>query len=287
MLVTGSTGFVGSHFLSNYKNDYEILTVDLRSTPPDQINLIDVDCILHLAACVHHMHVIPDENYFTINTKLTENLAKHAKKNNVKHFIFMSTAHVYGDVGSFNHTLSYNELTPCNPLHAYAQSKYQAEQILQKLADINFQVSILRPPMIYGHNAKGNLISLARLVSRFSILPFGFSENKRSIVYVENLAYFIHLVAQKHKAGIFLPQDQKPLSILEIVQNLATVQNKKVYLFRLPQFIFSLLFFIKPQIMTRLFGTLELNSSSSDNSLGYQALYSSQEGFRRMLSHKK
>jgi len=291
VLVTGSSGFVGGRFVSDFGSQYEIKTASLRATPISDISLDKIDVVVHCAALVHQMQGASREEYFTANYQLTVALAQKAKQAGVKQFIFLSTAHVYGIYGDIENpqTVLTTE-TPCNPQDPYGESKLAAEKDLQALQTANFIVSIVRPPLVYGEGAKGNLLSLAKLVQRMPWLPFKYDRNRRSIIYVGNLTYFIHLVIQKQIFGIFLPQDQKPLSIKDMITLLAQSMNRDVWLFTPPQL---LLFFLKkalPHYSSRLFGSLALDSTESNSKLGYRPPFTTTVGMMRMIeieNHKE
>lgn len=280
VLITGSTGFIGKNFLKKYSQTYDLKPVDLRIEKPSEVSMAGVDTVLHFAALVHQMNGALEKHYFEINTTLTKQLALKAKQDQVQHFIFLSTAHVYGQYGNLkNHSERLTETTLCQPADAYGRSKLEAENFLRSLEDENFKVSIIRSPLVYGPDGKGNLNALKKLITLFPILPFSFPDNRRSLIFVENLIYFIHLIIEKRKSGLFLPQDEHPISIQNLVEYLALALHKKVILFRLPRFLFRLLCQIKPSIAQKLFGTLALASEKSNKRLDYTPLISTKEAF--------
>lgn len=282
VLVTGSGGFVGGRFVADFCKQYEIQTVSLQKTAVSDLQLNGVDVVVHCAALVHQMQGAPREDYFKANFELTKDLASKAKASGVKHFVFLSTAHVYGVYGDLeNLELKLSPATLCSPHDPYGESKLAAEQFLTNIQSPSFVVSIIRPPMVYGEGAKGNLVSLIKLIRRMPILPFNYDKNRRSLIYVGNLAYFIHLVIQKHLPGIFLPQDEKSLSIKEIITLLARSTHQKVYLLKPPFLFLSFLKKLLPHYASRLYGSLALDSTESISKLGYRPLVTTEEGLRR------
>ncbi|WP_413287803.1 NAD-dependent epimerase/dehydratase family protein [Bdellovibrio sp. HCB337] len=285
VLLTGASGFVGGRFMKDQGQHFEIQTVDLRKSTPESLDMSGIHSIVHCAALVHQMQGAPEEKYFDINTELTRRLAQRAKDQGVKQFIFLSTAHVFGDSGTLkNPAPSLNEGTPCHPKDAYGRSKLEAEKNLLEMKSENFVVTIIRPPMVYGKGAKGNLLALAKLVRVAPFLPLKYTLNQRSVIYVGNLCHFIGLAIQAKKSGIFLPQDPQPLSIAELVDGIAKAMDKKTHLFALPFFFYRILFNAVPSISLRLFGSLALDSKGSNTALNYKAPYSTQEGLRDMFS---
>lgn len=271
LMITGASGFIGSNFIVRYKEKYNIIPMDLLKVKPEEIDFNGVDAVVHLAALVHQMQGAPREKYFEVNTELTKRVAEEAKKQGVKHFVFYSTVKVYGYDGDlYNHNMILNEESECNPINdPYGESKWEAEKILRNLEDDNFKVGIIRPPMVYGKGVKGNMESLIKLIKLLPILPFNYDKNRRSLVNIENLMYLTTLVIDKEAQGVFLPLDEKNISLKEIVEGIESAYNLKRINIPMIQPIFWLLTKIKPNIMVRLFGTLQFDNKITKDKLGY------------------
>ena len=271
LMITGASGFIGSNFIERYKDKYNIIPVDLLKIKPEEIDFRGVDTVLHLAALVHQMKGAPREKYFEVNTELTRQVAEEAKKQGVRHFVFYSTVKVYGYDGDlYNHNIILNEESECKPMNdPYGESKWEAEKILRRLEDDNFKIGIIRPPMVYGKGVKGNMESLIKLVKMLPILPFNYDKNRRSLVNIENLMYLTTLVIDKEASGVFLPLDEKNISLKEIVEGIEKAYNLKRINIPMIQPIFWLLTKLKPNIMVRLFGTLQFDNKLTREKLGY------------------
>lgn len=271
LMITGASGFIGSNFIERYKDKYNIIPVDLLKIKPEEIDFRGVDTVLHLAALVHQMKGAPREKYFEVNTELTRQVAEEAKKQGVRHFVFYSTVKVYGYDGDlYNHNIILNEESECKPMNdPYGESKWEAEKILRRLEDDNFKIGIIRPPMVYGKGVKGNMESLIKLVKMLPILPFNYDKNRRSLVNIENLMYLTALVIDKEASGVFLPLDEKNISLKEIVEGIEKAYNLKRINIPMIQPIFWLLTKLKPNIMVRLFGTLQFDNKLTREKLGY------------------
>ena len=289
LMITGASGFIGSNFIERYKNKYNVIPVDLLKVKPEQLNFENVDCVLHLAALVHQMNGAPREKYFEINTKLTKRMAEESKKQGVKHFVFYSTVKVYGYDGDlYNHNIILNENSPCNPKNdPYGESKWEAEKILKNLEDENFKVGIIRPPMVYGKGVKGNMKSLIKLIEKLLILPFNYNKNKRSLVNIENLMYLTSLVIDKKAQGVFLPLDEKNLSLKEIVEGIEKAYELKRINISMIQPFFWLFAKIKPNIMVRLYGSLQFENKETKEKLSYIPKISYEDGIRKMIGDEK
>ncbi|MBC7742930.1 MAG: NAD-dependent epimerase/dehydratase family protein, partial [Bdellovibrionaceae bacterium] len=75
ILVTGASGFVGSHFIKNYSNEYNLIAISLKETSIEQLQLDGVDTVLHLAGISQQSKSINSEKYREVNAKMTEKLA--------------------------------------------------------------------------------------------------------------------------------------------------------------------------------------------------------------------
>lgn len=286
LMITGASGFIGSSFIEKYKNEYNIIPVDLLKIPPENLNFKGVDCVLHLAALVHQMKRVDREKYFEVNTELTRRVAESAKKNGVRHFVFYSTVKVYGYDGDIaNHYLILDENSKCHPKNdPYGESKWEAEKILRKLENGDFIVSIIRPPLVYGKHVKGNMANLIKLIKFFPILPFNYNLNKRSMVNLDNLLYLTLLVINKKKSGIFLPLDEKNLSIKEIFDGIREELKLKRYNMKVFPWIIKILYKIRPNIIKRLYGSLQFENIETQKKLEYFPITDYKTGIKQMLS---
>jgi UDP-glucose 4-epimerase len=287
LLITGSNGFVGSCFIKKYKDKHDIQKFSFLKDDLKSLHVKDIDVVFHLSALVHQMGGASDAEYERVNVTQTLQLAERAKESGVKQFIFMSTVAVYGKEAG---VIKLDD--KCHPLTQYGKSKFKAEKQLQELEDENFTVSIVRPPIVYGKNAPGNMRSLINLVKKVPILPFGSIENKRSMVYVGNLCHMVDEIIMQQKSGIFLASDDKPLSTSRLCELIAKGLGKKVYLLKVPFFqgkfatqpFETFLKYIKPSFHKRLYGSLEVDNSLTKEKLNLTNPYSEEEGVRLMLN---
>lgn len=273
MLITGSSGFVGSYFINKYKNKYEIKSFSFLKDDFETLECNDINVVFHLSALVHQMGGASASEYEKVNVTQTLELAKKAKESDVKHFVFMSTVKVYGEETDD----VYRENSICNPKDEYGKSKFKAERELQRLEDKNFKVSIIRTPIVYGYGVKANIKNLINLVNKVSLLPFGRIENKRSMVYIGNLCHLVDIVIEQKKAGLFLACDDKPLSTTKLIELIAQELDKKVYLIEVP-FFESLLKLVKPSFHKRLYGSLEVDNRITKDRLNLVNPYSVEDG---------
>ena len=123
---------------------------------------------------------------------------------------------------------------------------------------------------------------LKKLVQLFPILPFNYENNKRSMVYIDNLTYFTKTVIDKRVRGIFIPQDEDRYSIKEIVKTIAECSGKKLFLIKFPIGMLWVLAKIKPQMIASLYGTLLFDSTASNEKTGYYAKITTKDGLNLM-----
>lgn len=268
VLITGKNGYIGTEFskwveISN--NDITVDSIDVRTDEWKKKIFSGYDTVLHLAGIAHSSRNPKlKELYYTVNRDLTYSIAKKSKEQGVKQFIFMSSIIVYGE-GSLNKT-KIDEKTIPNPSNFYGDSKLQAENLIKELEDEKFKIVIIRPPMIYGANSKGNYSKLSKLSKVSPMFPK--FQNERSMLHIDNLSSFISIMILNNNNGIFFPQNKSYVTTSELVRTIAEVNGKKVFL--VPGFSFVIKKLVtKQEIVNKLFGTLVYDQElSHDQNIG-------------------
>lgn len=278
ILLTGATGFIGSYCLKYSRYKEALVPFSFQHDDIAHFDFSTIDTIIHLAALVHQMEGADPTDYERINVTKTVQLARKAKENGVKHFIFMSTVKVYGEESD----TIYTETTPPHPQDDYGKSKLSAEQELLKLQDDHFKISIIRTPIVYGYGVKANIKNLITLVQNIPLIPLGGIHNQRSMVYIGNLSHLIDTVIEKKANGIFLASDDAPISTTKLIQKMAKALKVKRYLIILPFFSY-LLKKIKPSFYQRLYGSLKVDNSRTKQQLNFHNPYSTDEGIEFMI----
>ena len=223
ILITGSNSYIGTSFeawVSQWPDEYQVDTIDMINIDLKSLSFCGYDTILHVAAIVH-VKENTQKKYFEINRNLAVEVAKKAKKEGVKQFVFMSTMGIYGT------KIEYIDAnTKPNPKTLYAKSKYEAENLIFKMNEDAFKVVILRPPIVYGRYCRGNY---SRLVSIALKLPFfPLIKNERSMIYIDNLSEFIRLIIEYSVDGLFFPQNKDYVNTTELVKLIAKMHGKKI-----------------------------------------------------------
>jgi nucleoside-diphosphate-sugar epimerase len=305
ILLTGATGFVGQALLKQLlKSGVHCVTATVRTSigfdscevvPVGDIDnttewsnaLTNQQVVIHAAA---RAHIMKDEmsdplaEYRRVNVGGTLNLARQAATAGVKRFIFMSSVKVNGEQTPLGQPFRADDMA--TPEDAYGISKWEAEQGLNTIAvETGMEVVIVRPPLVYGPNVKGNFDNMIRLVEKGLPLPLGAIHNQRSLVALDNLVDFI-ITCIDHPAAsnqVFLAGDGQDLSTTELLRGVAKAAGKPSRLIPIPS---SLLMFIatflgKKAVAQRLLGSLQVDISKARELLGWEPPISVEEGFRR------
>lgn len=232
VLITGANSYIGVNvekWLSKCPDKYSVETVDMLDGSWREKNFSTYDCVYHVAGIAHSDSgkISPEKEklYRSVNTNLTIETAKKAAAEGVKQFIFMSSAIVYGDSAPMGKTKMITKNTQPTPNNCYSDSKWQAELGLQKIGG-DMKICVLRPPMIYGKGSKGNYPILAKLAQKLPVFPK--VNNKRSMLYIENLCEFVRLMIENEEAGVFWPQNKEYSNTTEIVRLIANAHDKKI-----------------------------------------------------------
>ncbi len=236
VLITGKNSYIGTN-VERYlvERSYQVDTIDMRGNAWKEYDFSPYDAVFHVAGIAHadveKVSNEEKERYYDINCRLAVETAKRAKEQGVGLFVFMSSIIVYGESGGIGKKRVIKADTPLTPANFYGDSKVKAEEGLKPLADGDFQIAILRPPMIYGKSCKGNYRTLEKLAK---VLPFFPAiENERSVLSVENLAKAVEMIMAKPESGVYFPQDSGYGNTAKMVQDIAAERGKKVRLTRL------------------------------------------------------
>jgi UDP-glucose 4-epimerase len=230
ILITGEGSYIGTSFdkwIDQWPEKYKVETIDVKSDKWKNVDFGKFDSIFHVAGIVHvDAKAEMEELYYKVNRDLTIEVAKKAKADGAKHFVFMSSIIVYGDSSIIGKKRVITKETVPTPANFYGNSKLTAEQGIIPLESEKFKVAILRPPMIYGKGSRGNYPKLAKLAQKLPIFPD--IENERSMLHVENLCEFVRLLIDNEDSGIFFPQNKEFVKTSEMVYLIGEVYGKNI-----------------------------------------------------------
>ncbi len=236
VLITGANSYIGTSFenyiAAHYAEDYSVDTLDMQNAAWREWDFSPYDCVFHVAGIAHSdSGKISKERealYYAVNTDLTAETAQIAQAAGVKQFIYMSSIIVYGDSAPIGKKKRITPQTEVSPSNCYGDSKVQAENRLRPMDSDTFRVVILRPPMIYGKNSKGNYPLLAKIARKLPVFPY--VDNERSMLYVENLCEFVRLMMENEERGVFFPQNAEYGNTAQMVRQIASAHGKKITL---------------------------------------------------------
>lgn len=278
IVVTGTSGFVGKRFVEYNNSKYIIEPLSLRGKDISKLNLQGVDSIVHLTGKAHQMEKIDDQIYFDVNYGLTKSLVDRAIQEKVPHFIYISSTKVYGD----DYVSALNESSKCTPTDAYGESKLMAELYLSTLTS-SIKTSVVRPPLVYGPEVKGNLIQLLRLCKKNIQLPFGNTKNDRSMVYIDNLIELINTIIDQQATGIYIAGDKATLSTDKLVTLIRLNLGMKKMLITIPFFLRKIIKILKPGLFIRLYGSFIVDNTNTNKKLNFVPPYTSEYGIEQMV----
>ena len=273
ILITGKGSYLGNSlkaYLEAFGDCYQVDCLSLRSGDWKEQSFRGYDAVYHTAAIVHQPRSkdAPGElaRYRAVNCDLAVDAAKKAKAEGVRQFVFLSTMAVYGLTAAFGKTVTITAQTPTVPKDNYGLSKLEAERALLSLEGPDFRVAILRPPMIYGKDCKGNfrsLVSMARRLPFFPKVP-----NRRSMLYVGSLNRLVQQIIDREERGIFCPQDPEYVNTSAMVQAIAAAQGKHLVLVPGFSWAFYLLRHLTGAV-DKAFGSLVYDKSLSELEADY------------------
>lgn len=271
ILITGANSYIGQSFenwLKQWENEYKVDTIDMIDGSWRKKDFSKYDVVFHVAGIAH---VSTDPNmeglYYKVNRDLTIETAQKAKLEGVKQFIFMSSIIVYGDSSHINKKRVINKDTLPTPSNFYGKSKLQAEEGILPLQDENFNVAVIRPPMIFGKNSKGNYPKLAKMAKKLPIFPN--VSNERSMLHIDNLCEFIRLMIVNEERGIFFPQNKEYVGTSELVKLIAEAHGKKIVLTEIFNGALKIMG-KKIGIVNKVFGNLVYDKSISEYKVNYR-----------------
>ena len=249
ILITGIHGFVGSYFVSALKGDNNLYGLDIITPQKEGViktflwenietisyplqNLPRFDAIIHLAGKAHDTkNQSIAQDYFDINTGLTQKIFDFFLESSAKKFIFFSSVKAAAD--SVIGDILTEEINP-TPVGPYGESKIRAEEYIQKHLPQDKQVYILRPCMIHGPGNKGNLNLLYNVVKKGIPWPLGSFDNRRSFTSIDNLCYVIEgLLTQDVPSGIYHIGDDEAMSTNELIITMCEVMEKKPHIWKM------------------------------------------------------
>jgi len=294
VLVTGASGFVGQALVRLFVKQGFPVQGGVRSAssplPEGATRLIlgDVsnkfarmpalegfEVVVHCAARVHRMEDGKAGSlaaYRAVNRDASVRLAREAAAVGVRRFVFLSSIKVNGEATEPG--APFRADRPPSPRDAYAQSKYEAEVELAKVAaETGMELVIVRPPLVYGPGVKANFLTMLRWVDSGWPLPLGSVENRRSLVFIDNLVDLVSLTATHPDAAgrTFRVSDGESLSTAALLRRCAEAMHRPSTLLRVPpRWLHAVAVAVgRTTWANRLFSSLEVEIEPTRKVLGW------------------
>ena len=293
LLITGGTGSFGHAVLDRFidtgikeirifsrdEKKQDDMRTEYRNNPKIKFYIGDVrdidsvknamhgvDYIFHAAA----LKQVPSCEFFPIeavktNVLGTDNVLSAAIEYGVKKVICLST-----DKAAYPFKLEVIDYeTKPNPYNHYGKSKLQAEKLLLPLECVSYKIAIIRPPIIYGPGCKGNFSRLQKLAKYTVVFPN--IENKRSMLYIDNLCEFTKQIIDQERCGVFFPQNSEYVSTQCIVLTLRSISKNATIRF----------YMTKLSIFNKIFGN---KVYATQMSLGEYRIVDFEESLKRIAN---
>jgi nucleoside-diphosphate-sugar epimerase len=215
--------------------------------------------VIHLAA-IAHRRAAADELY-RANVELTRQVGQAAAADGAW-LVFLSSVKVHGETSATPIT----EKSPFAPEDAYGESKARAEDALRAIPGL--PLAVLRPPLVYGPGVKANFLALMKAIARGIPLPLASIENRRSLIYVDNLVDSI--LRCLGNEGTFLVSDGESQSTPQLCRRIGEALERPARLFPFPARF----------LPRKLAASLEVDDSAIRHRLDWQPPFALEEGLR-------
>jgi len=304
ILITGINGFVGSNLVKYISKGHTIYGLDIVTPEKEGVvktfswdvleleHIPALDAIIHLAGKAHDTkNNTLREDYFSINTCLTQKIYDYFIEKNIGKFVFFSTVKSASDrvVGEF----LTEDVVP-KPVGPYGESKIAAENyLLAHPARDNQKVYIFRPCMIHGPGNKGNLNLLYQVVRKGFPWPLGVFENRRSFASVDNVCFVVEkLLASTVESGIYHMADDEALSTNELINVMCETLGKKAWIWYIPKKVMvaaakmgGLLHLpLNPERLQKLTENYVVSNKKLKNALGIEKMpMTAREGIKKTI----
>ena len=235
VLITGQHSYIGTsfeHYIRKYCPRWQVDSISVHGDGWKQYDFGGYDAVLHVAGKAHadtgRVSEEVKREYYRVNCDLAREVAEAAKSAGVRQFIYPGSIIIYGESAPYGRQKMITADTKPAPANFYGDSKWQADLAVRGLADGAFHVAVLRLPMVYGAEGKGNYPMLSKLAKWLPVFPA--VQNSRSMLYIENLCELIREIVEQGEGGVFFPQNAQYASTAEVVEAVSHAVGKRVVL---------------------------------------------------------
>ena len=246
IIIIGASGYIGKNLFQKLKAyDFNLYKLSIEINKIKNFNKIrrifdsfKPDIVIHIAGLAHQKNFKSYEyvnKLFSINTKYPIIISNICKEYRVKKFIFISSIGVHGEGSDQN---KINEESKYNPYNFYSLSKVYAElSIVSALKFSNTNYTIIRPSLVVGKDAPGNVAVIKKFLKLGIPLPLNVFKSKRNIIDIFDLCNLIHkcINSQNSNNEIFVASNKKELTPLEIFTEVSKLEGLRIRSFYLPK----------------------------------------------------
>lgn len=290
ILITGANGFIGNALTEYLAHQGHSITHIRRDTTLSELQNITYDCLIHLAGRAHVLHETAADVYQAfkeVNVDYTLKVALIAQQLKIKRFIFLSSI---GVNGKHSGSKAYSENDVPQPHNDYALTKWEAESALKEFfQNTRTELTIIRPPLVYGPNPKANFKALLSLCRSPLPLPLAAIHNQRSLIGIDNLCQFIELCCHHPAAAqqTFLISDDHDVSITELVTLIRQALHRAPWLLPIPTSVLKVVFSLlgKRNLNDQLLGDLQIDTTKAKQLLNWRPAISFDEGIKRAVTN--
>jgi len=256
VLLTGATGFIGKAIAAELEDgEFDVIPVggplslmlsvgspsvtcdvSSRESVMNLASIGKVDAVVHAAGLAHRFHLGNSFDFASVNIEGVRNVAELAVKMGAAHLVLLSSVLVYGDAGN-NPSAEITEDFPCVPKGIYGKSKLGGENAAREVCEQNsLSLTILRLVPTIGEASKGNFAKLVRAIDRRMFVWVGRGENRKSMIYVRDVARAVKSVLVYKGAAVEIFNLAAPASSMKnIVEEVARTTGRRIPRFVIPQ----------------------------------------------------
>lgn len=285
VLIIGKNSYIGNHiddWLTQFGHSTEQL--DVLTDTWQSFDYSSFDVLIHVAGIVHQPKCTDWELYKKVNTDMPFEIAQKAKVQGVKQFVYFSTMGIYkASKELFPSIVSKNTQLLEDGNSMYGKSKLLAEHKLNTLHDDTFNISIVRPPSVYGKNCKGGYITgFTRIAKMMPIIPRAYENVRQSFIYIDNLSECVRIIVENQLTGVFCPQDNETPNANRLLSVIRNSLGKKYYTSRLLGLFLKAFSFIP--LVKKAYGGIEYDRALSDIPGVNYVVVPFEEGIKRTIT---
>ncbi len=265
ILIIGKDSYIGNH-IDDWLNQFghNVNQLDVMTDEWMSFDYSPFDVLVHVAGIVHRPKCTDWELYKRVNTDMPFEIAKKAKEQGVKQFVYFSTMGVYKAEKKLSPSIV-NKDTPLieNGTSMYGKSKLLAERKLNTLHDNTFTISIVRPPSVYGKDCKGGYIKgFTKIAKMMFVIPKAYENVRQSFIYIDNLSECVRIITENQLHGIFCPQDNETPNANRLLSAIRQGLGKRCYSSKFLGCVLKM--FSHISLVKKAYGGIEYNRSLSD-----------------------